>query len=184
MRARDFGTAERIYRQLAGLFPEEAGLALNLGLALYSSGRFPSAIEQLVRFLEARPDHAPAWLLVGMSYQKLDIPSKAVEPLRRAVMLDPDNSIARLELADALLRSHQPERARSEFSRLISEDRENPKAWLGLGLSYSQLSSIAAEDLERTAPNTAYHQLLPRPFGAGPRQVPSRFRPLSGGGGA
>ena len=103
MRARDFGTAERIYRQLAGLFPEEPGLALNLGLALYSSGKFPTAIEQLDRFLEARPDHAPAWLLVGMSYQKLDNPSKAIDPLRRTVMLDPRNNIARLELADALL---------------------------------------------------------------------------------
>ncbi len=160
MRARDFGTAERIYRQLAGLFPEEPGLALNLGLALYSSGKFPTAIEQLDRFLEARPDHAPAWLLVGMSYQKLDNPSKAIDPLRRTVMLDPRNNIARLELADALLRSHQPERARSEFSRLVNQDHDNPKAWLGLGLSYTELSSIAAEDLEHTAPNSAYHQLL------------------------
>ena len=160
MRARDFGTAERIYRQLAGLFPEEPGLALNLGLALYSSGRFPSAIEQLDRFLEARPDHAPAWLLVGMSYQKLDNPLKAVEPLGQAVRLDPGNSIARLELADALLRSHQPLRARHEFSRLISEEGEDPKAWLGLGLSYTQLSSIAAEHLERTGSNSAYFQLL------------------------
>ena len=160
MRARDFGTAERIYRQLTGLFPEEAGLALNLGLALYSSGKFPQAIEQLDRFLEVSPDHAPAWLLVGLSYQKLDAPSQAVQPLRRAAVLDPRNNIARLELADALLRSHQPQAARQEFAGLVSRDRENPKAWLGLGLSYTELSSIAAEKLEHTAPHSAYHQLL------------------------
>ena len=160
MRARDFGTAERIYRQLVALFPEEPGLALNLGLALYSSGRFAAAIEQLDRFLEARPNHAPAWLLVGMSYQKLEKPANAVQPLRRAVTLDPNNNTARLELADALLRSRRPERASREFSLLASRDRENPKAWLGLGLSYTELSSTAAADLERTAPNSAYYQLL------------------------
>ena len=160
MKARDFGTAERIYRQLVDMFPEQPGLALNLGLAFYSAGNLPGAIEQLDRFLEAEPDHAPAWLLVGMSYQKLDNPSRAIGPLRRAVMLDPDNNTARLELADALLRSDQPEHARGEFSRLASQDRENPKAWLGLGLSYTELSSVAAGDLERTAPNSAYYQLL------------------------
>lgn len=160
MKARDFGTAERIYRQLVEMFPEQPGLALNLGLAFYSAGNLPGAIEQLDRFLEAEPDHAPAWLLVGMSYQKLDNPSRAVGPLRRAVVLDPDNNTARLELADALLRSDQPEHARGEFSRLASQDRENPKAWLGLGLSYTELSSVAAGDLERTAPNSAYYQLL------------------------
>ncbi len=176
MRARDFGTAERIYRQLASLFPEEPGLALNLGLALYSSGKFPSAIEQLNRFLEVHPDHAPAWLLLGMSHQKLDSPSMAVEPLRRAVLLDPGNNIARLELADALLRSHQPEPARREFSQLVSQDGENPTAWLGLGLSYTELSSIAAKDLERTAPDSAYHQLLL----ARSAQAQGRFRAAFG----
>ena len=160
MRARDFGTAERIYRQLSELFPEEPGFALNLGLALFSSGKFPPAIEQLDRFIEAQPDHAPAWLLVGMSYQKLDNPSMAVGPLRKAVALEPGNDVARLELADALLRSDQPQPAAQEFSRLVSRDSGNPKAWLGLGLSYTELSKIAALDLERTAPKSAYHQLL------------------------
>ena len=160
MRAREFGTAERIYRQLVASFPEEPGLALNLALALYSSGSFAMAIEQLDRFLEARPDHAPAWLLAGMSYQKLDQPANAVRPLRRAVTLDPANNTARLELADALLRSDQPDRASREFSLLASQDRENPKAWLGLGLSYTELSGTAAADLERTAPDSAYYQLL------------------------
>ena len=160
MRARDFGAAERIYRKLATSFPDEPGLALNLGLALYSSGKFPAAIEQLDRFLTAQPGHAPAWLLVGMSYQKLDNPSEAVEPLHRAVELEPGNKTARLELADALLRSHQPQRASQEFLRLVSLDPEDPKAWLGLGLSYAELSGIAATDLELKAPDSAYHQLL------------------------
>lgn len=160
MKARDFETAERIYSQLVVLFPEEPGLALNLGLAHYSSNRFSAAIEQLDRFLVSHPDHAPAWLLVGLSWQKLGKPLEALEPLQRAVNLDPGNAVARLELADALLRSGRPEQARREFSLLVSQDGENPKALLGLGLSFTELSSAAARDLERTAPQSMYHQLL------------------------
>lgn len=160
MRARDFGTAERLYRQLSALFPDEAGLALNLGLALYSSGKFAEAIGQLERFLDRHQDHAPALLVLGLCHQKQGNPLRAVRPLRRAVTLDPDNSVARLELADALLRSGEPEPASREFSRLAVADRQNPKAWLGLGLSYTELSSMAAAELERVAPASAYHHLL------------------------
>ena len=160
MRARDFEAAERLYRQLGGLMPDEAGIELNLGLALYSGGKYEAAIESLERFLEAVPDHGPAWLLVGMSHQKAARPGEAVSPLGKAVELDPENGIARLELADALLRSGQPGRARAEFSLLTVREAANPKAWLGLGLSCAELSGRAAAELERTAPDSAYSRLL------------------------
>lgn len=160
MKSGDFARAEVLYRQLTEMFPEEARLALNLGLAQYSSGKFAEALVQLDRFLRAHPDHAPAWTLVGTSYQKLDQPARAVQPLQRAVELDPSNRIARLELADALLRSEQPDRAASVFEELAAEDRANPKAWLGLGLSFTELSRQASDALERSAPNSAYRLLL------------------------
>ena len=159
MKARDFATAEELYRRLAGLFPEEPGLALNHGLALYSNKRFSAAIKELRRFLNARPGHAPAWLLVGLSFQKLGKPSEAVEPLQRALDLDRGNRVARMELADALLRSNRPGQASREFSQLVRQDSQDPKALLGLGLSYSELSSAAAEHLARSAPRSAYYQL-------------------------
>ena len=160
LKARDFETAERLYRQLAEQFPNEPGLALNLGLALYSSGKCRDAIGPLERFLEAQPNHAPALLLVGVCHQNLEQPTDARRALERAVALDPDNSRARLELADALLKDHQPEQAAQQFRRLARGDPENPKAWLGLALSYTELSRRAAETLEQTAPNSEYHHLL------------------------
>ncbi len=176
MKSRDFATAERIYRQLTELFPEEPGLALNLGLAQYSSGRFADALAQLNRFLRAHPDHGPAWLLVGISHQKLDQPALAVEPLQMAVELDPDSRIARLELADSLLRSGQAGRAASDFQELAAHDRANPRAWLGLGLSYTALSSQVADELERTAPDSAYHLLLLAHSAEAQRRFRAAFR--------
>lgn len=160
MKGGQFAEAERIYQSLADRFPEESGLVLNLGLAQFSSRRYEEAIGQFERFLEASPGHGPAWLLVGLSYQRLGRPDEAVGPLERAVVLVPENATARLELADALLRSGRFSRSASEFLRLAERDRSNPQAWLGLGLSYVQLSRIAARQLEDSAPGSAFHSLL------------------------
>ena len=160
MKSGQFAEAESIYRALVARFPGEPGLVLNLGLAQFSSGQYEAAINQLDRFLEASPGHGPAWLLVGLSYQRLGRPAKAVGPLERAVALAPENSTARLELADALLRSERFRRSASEFLKLAGRDGSNPKAWLGLGLSYVQLSRLAAQQLEDSAPESAFHRLL------------------------
>ena len=160
MKSRQFEAAERIYLDLVRQFPHEPGLALNLGLAQYSSGKFEDALRQFRRFLESHPDHGPAWLLVGVSHQKLDRPAQAVPALRRAVELDPASGAARLELADALLESGWPARAAAEFLALAGLERTNPRAWLGLGLSYTEMSRSLAETLERQAPGSPYHLLL------------------------
>ena len=172
MKARDYKTAEGIYRQLRELLPEEPGIALNLGLALYSSGQHSPAVGQLNRFLEVHPNHASALLLVGICYQKLDRPSDAVQPLQRAADLDPGNDRIRLELGDALLRVLQPERALEEFRELARRDRTNPRAWLGLGLSYIALSTRAAEDLRSGFHRSPYGHLL----SAHAAQARGRFR--------
>ena len=160
MKSRQFEAAERIYLDLVKKFPHEPGLALNLGLAQYSSGKFETALRHFLRFLESHPDHGSAWLLVGVSHQKLDRPSEAVPALRRAVELDPASGTARLELGDALLKSGRPDRAAAEFLVLVGIERANPKAWLGLGLSYTEMSRSLAGTLERQAPGSPYHFLL------------------------
>ncbi len=133
---------------------------LNLGLALYSLGKHEAGIETLERFLKAHPSHAPAWLLVGMAQQQLGRPSQAVEPLRRSLALDPANDVARLELADALLASQQAQLAVLHFRALLDRNSDSPKALLGLGASYTELSRRAGEALRHVAPDSAHHQLL------------------------
>ncbi len=160
MQARKFAAAERIYRQLLEVYPEEPGLLMNLGLALHSSGKYEDAIEQFGSALKRKPDLTPAWLLMGVGLQKLGRHSEAVGALTKTVELDPENRIARFELADALLRSNEPERAVGEFAALAEQEPSNPKLWLGLGLCYTELSRRAGEALERAAADSAYRRLL------------------------
>ena len=117
MKSRRFETAERIYLALVKEFPDEPGLALNLALAQYSAGKFEDALKQFRLFLDAHPNHGPAWLVVGQSHLKLERPDVAVDPFKRAVAFDPDNRSGRLEIAGAFLRSGQPDQARAVLER-------------------------------------------------------------------
>ena len=80
--------------------------------------------------------------------------------LERALELDPSNGTARMELADALLRSGRPREALGAFQALVQTDAKNPQVLLGLGLSYTELSRKDAATLARTNPQSPYHSLL------------------------
>lgn len=160
MQARQFPAAERIYARLLANRPTEPGLILNLGLARFSQGNNIEAAESFQSFVRLQPDHAPAWLLLGVTQQRLDRPTEAVPALERALELDPGNGTARLELADALLRSGRPREALGAFQALARLDPEKPQVLLGLGLSYTELSRADAAALARTTPQSAYHALI------------------------
>ncbi len=160
MQDREFELAERIYARMLSSGPRRPGLVLNLALAQFSAGKYSEALPRFQEFLESRPDHGPAWMLLGVAHQKLEHPAEAVVPLQRAVALAPDNRRARLELGDALLRSGRPDEALGHFVQLTRVDRSNPRAWLGLGLTYTELSRREAQSLEREFPRSAFRLLL------------------------
>lgn len=150
MTAGRFQEAIQLYTELDGAAPGNAGLKMNLGLALHSAGRFRQAIPQFQAVLKLQPDLAPALFLLGVAYLRLGDPAKALEPLEKAVNADPGNALAVLELADTYLSLGRPEQAAARFRRLTEMDPQHPKGWQGLGLSYLALArrefeSIAAE---------------------------------------
>lgn len=160
MQYRQFEEAERIYQELLERHPQESGLILNLALAQYSLAKYTAALPRFRRFVEIHPEHGSAWLLLGVTLQMLERPVEAVDPLKRAVDLAPRNRTARLELADAFLRSGRPVDALRGFVGLARLEPGNSKIWLGMGLSYTELSREAAEELERRAPRSAFYALL------------------------
>lgn len=70
MRAGRFAEAEKIFRQLVKQAPGEAGWHGNLGLALYSQGRFAEAIEPIEQSLKLRPADGLQQVLLS-SYLKV-----------------------------------------------------------------------------------------------------------------
>ena len=156
----NFEEAAKRYAELVRALPEKPGLVMNLGLALHSAGRYREAIDQFQSVVKRQPDSTPAWLFLGLDFLKVSEPDKAVDPLEHVLRAEPDNQTARLELASALLSSGRPEAAIPHLQHLAERDPTNPKVWQGIGLSYVALSQHAFNELEKTAPESAYWDVL------------------------
>jgi tetratricopeptide (TPR) repeat protein len=175
MDAGRFEEATTIYRELVRALPRNPGLRLNLGLALHSAGHYREAIQQFQTAVKLQPDLGPAWLMLGLGYQKLQEPAQALEPLRRALRNDRNNRTALLELADACLSTGRAAEAAEHFQKLAELDPGNPKAWQGLGLSFVELSRRSFDQLEKAAPDSAYwYVLLARSFDS-QNKLPTAF---------
>ncbi len=156
MASGDYENAIALYSELNRAVPNNAGLIMNLGLALHQAGRYGQALVQFQSVTRLQPGLTTALLFIGLDYQKLKQPEKAIAPLRRVAAAEPANQIAQLELADAYLAIRRPEEASGHFARLTELDPKEPKAWQGLGLSHLALSRKVFEILERTAPESPY----------------------------
>jgi len=157
MLAGEYAAAVSIYREMVKELPENAGLRLNLAVALEKAGQPSAAIPELERITKSAP---PAWFLLGLAYQQLNQPAKAIAPLRNAVRLDPKNMAALLELADAELTTGDARGAVRDFGALAAAEPDSPKAREGLGRAYVSLSEQAYKQLETGAPDSAYRVAL------------------------
>ena len=75
-----FDEAARLYRDLLQALPNEAGLLMNLGMALAMGGHEREALAPLERALALNPELVPARMFLGSSYLALGQPEKAIEP--------------------------------------------------------------------------------------------------------
>ncbi|MCG6928473.1 MAG: tetratricopeptide repeat protein [Acidobacteria bacterium] len=161
MNAGRFDEAARIYGELVQAVPGEAGLRLNLGMALSMAGRPREARPHLEAALESgRPELVPAALFLGSVYLELGQPARAVEPLETFLAAQPGNREARRMLADALLHLERHGEAARHYRRLTEQAPEDPGAWFGLGRSYEGLSQKAFEELGTLAPESPEILLL------------------------
>lgn len=64
--------------------------------------QFEAMIQRLAQRLEAQPDDADGWAMLGRSYAVMGMPGPSVQAYRRLVVLRPDDAQAHADLADAL----------------------------------------------------------------------------------
>jgi len=160
MAAGRFDEAAAVYTEITRALPEEAGMLLNLGMALSMAGRPREAVPRLEAALRLRPDLLPASLFLGAARLELGQPARAVEPLQKVVAAQPDNAEARRRLADALWSLERFAPAVQEYKTLSEQAPQDPRAWYGLGRSYEGVARTARERLQRSAPDSHYVLLL------------------------
>src|SRR5205085_1549667 len=156
MASGNFGRAISVYEELNRAIPDNAGLRLNLGMALQMAGKRREAIQQLQRAVTLDPRLEPAWLFLGATHLQLGETAAAVKPLRIVLGLDPDQQQAHQMLADALLSLDRFQEAMMEYRKLTESVPESAPAWYGLGRCYESLASRTFENLRRRVPQSAY----------------------------
>jgi len=155
-----FAQAIPLYRELNQAVPNNAGLMLNLGMALHMAGDERQSLPPLETAVKLDPMLAPAWLFLGAARLQLGQTPAAVGALKTVLSLQPDHREALEMLAGALLSLNRPAEAAEQYRKLADLDPENSSAWYGLGRCYESLSVRAFDDLQETAPDSAYWQAL------------------------
>ncbi|MEN6604107.1 MAG: tetratricopeptide repeat protein, partial [Bryobacteraceae bacterium] len=149
-----FPEAIEIYRDLLKNDASNAGLVMNLGLALDAADKPREAIAQFDRVLKLDPDFAPAYLAAGSCWKKLGQPAKALEAFEHALVLEPGSRKVHLELADTHYELGHFERAVEFYERYTSVDIHQVRSWKQLGLSYVRLGRARAAELRKIAPTS------------------------------
>jgi predicted Zn-dependent protease len=155
-----FDDAVRIYRELLKVRPEDAGLLMNLGMALAMGGHEEEALAPLARAVALKPDLVPARLFLGSSYLALGQPEKAIEPLKRVVAARPADAESRRMLADAYALSGRPANAVAELRKVTELAPRLPGGWYALGHAYNAVTQDALAKFNDQSEDSPWRQLL------------------------
>ena len=107
---------------------------VNIGLIRQQQGDAKAAVECYDKAVQIDPHVLTAWINLTSAYTMLEEDAKAVEAARQAVTLEPDNAMARNNLAVALY-----------FNGDFSESRQNLEKARELGYSVDPRFADALE---------------------------------------
>lgn len=126
LNSRDFAGAEKRYRDLLAVQPEQAVALNNVAWLLLQQGK-PGALEYAERAVKAAPNQAP---LIDTLAQALAAEKRwpeAIEEQRKALTLAPEGSAFRLNLAKYLLQSGDKPGALVELQALAKRGKAIPE---------------------------------------------------------
>ena len=160
MQKGSFDEAAVMYQELVRAVPGDAGLLMNLGMALAMGGHEAEAIGPLERAITLKPALVPAQLFLGSSYLALGDAGKAVPPLKRAVAAEPSNLEYRQLLARAYVESNRAMDAVGELRAITDLNPKLPAAWYALFHAYNDLAQEAIGSFADNAAHTGRPDLL------------------------
>jgi len=142
----------RLHREGGGTLTAEQRALLGEATAKADRGDLRAAVVAFRRAIEFAPDHAPAYVALGETYQALDWPAEAARSFRRAIALDRDNAAAHLGLGRTLARYGRTADAVPEVELALELAPDDGEAAYVLALLLMETGDIEREleALERT----------------------------------
>ncbi len=142
---RTYEPAVEVFEQAAQRYPNSARLRIGLGIALYSQGKYDSAVKSLLTAADLNPSDPRAYRFLSNAYDSS--PNQAAEVIqafRRFAELQPGNALALYYYAMSLWKGKQSENAgvdlgqvESLLQRSIALDATLPEAHMQLGNLYA-----------------------------------------------
>ena len=115
-------------------FPRSARAQLEQAIQWLEVADVPQqAIVQLEELLRDHPDEAALHALLGLSWARLDDAGRAVEELKRAIELAPDDGKNHLYLAQLYEARQRPKNAEEHYQKALERNPVLDEAWLKLG---------------------------------------------------
>lgn len=133
--------------QLDALFkrnPRDTEGRLIAGALDMQTGKTREAIVALREVVDADPKNLRGAELLARAHIKNNEPALAETVLTRFVTDNPDNTHARMMLAETLLGLGKTERALSELSAMSGPEQKNPSVFLAMGDMYAQKQNLGA----------------------------------------
>jgi Tfp pilus assembly protein PilF len=124
----EYAVAERYYQQALQVNPNHSACRHNYHLLLVSENRSAAALADAARWEKSKPPSTDAFAEVGwLNRLRGDLPT-AKTHLEQALALDPNNTLALLELGKLYESYQMPERAKSLYQRVMVQDPHHTEA--------------------------------------------------------
>ena len=143
----DYTDAERWLLRATSQAPTDAHLWYLLGRTRYNEDHPAAAVEAFTQCLKLHPDDARAEYNLGLAYEHLDQPEKAVAAYRTAIAWQQSSGIRDpqpyLDLGKLLLAQRHPEQALDPLEKAAQAGPDNALAQQELGVAYEALGRYA-----------------------------------------
>ncbi|QIZ71914.1 serine protease [Oxynema aestuarii] len=132
---RRYEEAERTWRRILEIDPNNADAYIGLGIALRNQGKLEEAISAYGRAIELNPQYADAYVGLGLALYNQGKLEEAISAYGRAIELNPQYADAYIGLGIALKDQGKLEEAISAYGRAIELNPQDAIAYIGLGIA-------------------------------------------------
>jgi Tfp pilus assembly protein PilF len=164
LQSSDFAAAERDFRAILTLDPNNLDARGNVGVMRYFQGDWAGAAEQFRQVLEWQPKMWKIRAFLGMCQDRLGQPTEARRLLEEALPHlheGPFETQAGLELAQILYQTGDLDRAVDVVRVLLPSNPKNPDVLYSAARVYADLANRSRDALALAAPDSPRtHQLM------------------------
>ena len=127
--------AERLYREVIDIAPENTGAWVGIGIVLEELNRFEEAEKAYRKIIELFPERDWGWSLLGfLLHERLQRYDEAENAYRKAIELEPKDVFLKTQLSELLYKHFERYEEAEELCReAIKLEEDYVWAWMNLG---------------------------------------------------